>query len=168
MVEPTPNSPSKYSPQISDNSSSQIKPATPDLVLFKDEAMPIELMADLIFEDIGGREIINIARNDMLNGIDLLYTPIKNLTSLYLQYNPQNVLALQKTAENYFKNFPIKLSSKIPEVGTGPNGEIVYIDPDTGDIVVNVINMATDEQVEIQILNAGDILNGTIYVVNEE
>ena len=60
------------------------------------------------------------------------------------------------------------LSTKIPEVGTGPNGEIVYIDQETGDIVVNVINMAAEEQVEIQILNSGDLLNDTIYMVNEE
>lgn len=167
MVDATPNTPS------SNQSSAPlrgIKPATPDLILFDEESMPIETMTDLIFEDIGGREIINIARNDMLNGVEFLYQPIKNITSLYLQYNPQNILALQKIADSYFRNFPIRLANKIPEngKGTGPNGEIVYLDPNTGDIVVNVINMEPEEQVEIQILSAGSILNDTIYEVNEE
>lgn len=165
MVQPVPNTPSNNYVNMSDK---DIRTATPDIILFDEESVPVEVMTDLIFEDIGGREVIDIARHDMLSGIDLLYTPIKNLTSLYLQYNPQNILALQKTSDTYFKNFPIKLSTKVPEVGTGPNGEIVYIDPSTGDIVVNVINMAPDEQVEIQILNTGDILNDTIYTVNEE
>lgn len=165
MVDPVPNIPSSTTQS---NIGKSVKPATPDLILFDDETTPIETMTDLIFEDIGGQEIINIARNDMLNGVEFLYQPIKNITSLYLQYNPQNVLALQKVSESYFRNFPIKLSNKIPTVGTGPNGEIVYIDPDTGDIVVNVINMESDEQVEIQILNAGSLLNDTIYTVNEE
>lgn len=165
MVNATPNVPNN---SYSSTASQDIKPATPDIILFDEEMVPIELMTDLIFENIGGQELINITRNDMLSGIDLLYQPIKNVTSLYLQYNPQNILGLQKTSETYFRNFPIKLSTKIPEVGTGPNGEIVYIDQATGDIVVNVVNMAAEEQVEIQILNSGDILNDTIYMVNEE
>jgi len=53
----------------------------------------------------------------------------------------------------------------VPDVGTGPNGEIVYIESDTGNVIINVINLANDEQVEVQMLNAGDILNDTIYEV---
>lgn len=148
------------------NESPSIKIATPDLVLFDNASVPIEVMSDLIFENIGGQELINISRNDMVNGQDVVYQPIKNLTSLYLQYNPQNVLALQNTSATYFKNFPIKLENKIPNVGTGPNGEIVYLEQDTGNIIINVINLEKDEIVEIQILNSGSILDGTIYEVN--
>lgn len=148
------------------NESPSIKIATPDLVLFDNASVPIEVMSDLIFENIGGQELINISRNDMVNGQDVVYQPIKNLTSLYLQYNPQNVLALQNTSATYFKNFPIKLENKIPNVGTGPNGEIVYLEQNTGNIIINVINLEKDEIVEIQILNSGSILDGTIYEVN--
>jgi hypothetical protein len=72
---------------------------------------------------------------------------------------------LQNTSATYFKNFPIKLENKIPNVGTGPNGEIVYLE-ETGNIIINVINLEKDEVVEIQILNSGSILDGTIYEVN--
>ena len=162
MTASTPESPTKVAASVS----AGVKIATPDLILFDDSSVPIEVMTDLIFENIGGQELISISRNDMVNGQDVIYQPIKNLTSLYLQYNPQNVLALQNTSAAYFKNFPIKFENKIPNIGTGPNGEIVYIDPITGDIVINVINLEKDELIEVQILNSGAILDGTIYEVN--
>ena len=142
-----------------------VKPATPEIFL-PEEQVSIELMTDLIFENIGGQELINISRTDLINGQNVIYQPIKNLTSLYFQYNPQNVLSLQNTSEEYFKKFPIKLSSKIPFCGNGPNCSFVYIDPSTGDLIIEVINMENDEQVEVQLLSGGNTFNDTIYEVN--
>ena len=151
-----------------------VKIATPDLIIQPDESTPIEIMTDLVFEDIGGIELINIARNDLINGQDVIYKPIKNLSSIFFQYNPQNILALQKTSDTYFKNFPIKLGDKVPECGTGytlvdgievGNCKIVYCDPVTGNLIINVVNMGKEEQVEIQILQQGVVLNDTIYGV---
>lgn len=161
MVQATPNTPSS----VSVGTQNATKVATPEIILFNDEVVPVEVMTDLIFENIGGHELINIARNDMLNGQSVIYNPIKNLTSLYLKYNPQNILALQDTSDAYFKNFPIKFENKIPESGSGPNNEIVYLESNSGNIIINVINLEKDEQVEVQILNNGTILNGTIYEV---
>ena len=163
MVDPTPLLPTIVPSTASDG----IKIATPDLIITAEEVVPIEVMSDLLFENIGGEELINIIRNDIVSGQNVIYQPIKNLTSLYLQYNPQNVLSLQNTADTFFRNFPIKLEKKIPEVGTGPNGEIVYIEPETGNLIINVINLEEDEQVEVQMLNRGETLNDTIYEVND-
>lgn len=162
MVDPTPLLPTIVPSKASDG----IKIATPDLIITAEEVVPIEVMSDLLFENIGGEELINIIRNDIVGGQNVIYQPIKNLTSLYLQYNPQNVLSLQNTADTFFRNFPIKFEKKIPEVGTGPNGEIVYIEPETGNLIINVINLEEDEQVEVQMLNRGETLNDTIYEVN--
>lgn len=140
-----------------------IKAARPDIIIATEEATPIELMTDLIFENIGGQELINIARTDIVNGQNVIYQPIKNLSSIFFKYNPQNILALQNTSEEYFKKFPIKLSNKIPDCGTGPDCKIVYLESDTGNLVVNVINLEDDEQVEVQILVNGTVFNGTIY-----
>jgi hypothetical protein len=139
-----------------------VKIATPDLILFNDASVPIELMSDLIFENIGGQELINISRTDMLNGTDVLYQPIKNATSLQYQYNPQNILNLQNGSNTYFKNFSIRFEDKVPNVGNGPLGSPVYVDPDTGNLVIDLINLNDDEQVEVQIISSGVILNGTI------
>jgi len=159
------------------NKPNAIKPATPDLIITPPDTVPIEIMTDLIFEDIGGHEIITMSRSDLINGENVIYSPIKNLSSVFFQYNPQNILALQKTADSYFKNFPINLGDRIPECGTGytldpndptkqiENCKIVYTDPITGDLVINVINMNIEEQVEVQILQQGIVLSDTIYEV---
>jgi hypothetical protein len=138
--------------------SAQVKTASIDTVLFNDEEVIPELMEKLYFENIGGHELINIARNDIINGQNISYQPIKNLSSLQQQYNPNNILGLQDTSDKYFSNFAIKLENKIPNVGNGPNGSNVYLDVLNGSLVVDLINMESDEQVEIEIT-----LSGTIY-----
>jgi hypothetical protein len=120
--------------------------------------MPIELMFDLIFEDIGGQELINIARNDTINGQNIIYQPIKNLTQIQRQYNPNNILSLQDTMDKYFENFTIVFEDKIPEVGNGPDGSFVYIDQSNGDLVIEVVNFEEDEQLEVNIFTSGTIL----------
>lgn len=162
MVSPTPNVPetNKISP-----ATDAVKIARPDIMLVNNESLPIELMTDLIFEDIGGQEIINIIRNDMVNGQNVIYRPIRNLSEVNSQYNSNNIINLENTSDSYFKNFPIKLEAHIPLEGTGPAPEypIVYLDETSGNLVINVINMANDEQVEVQIVTRGSVLNDTIY-----
>ncbi len=155
-----------------------VKIATPDLILSNDETMSIEIMTDLIFEDIGGYELATISRHDLVNGQKVIYAPIKNLTDLYLQYNPNNVLRLQ-SSDSYFKSLSLSIFDRLPNCGTGydlvgddpdltkrtkvPNCKPVYIDPITGDLVINLINMKEGEQVEVEILSAGNIFDDTIY-----
>jgi hypothetical protein len=155
-----------------------IKIATPDLILSNDETMSIEIMTDLIFEDIGGYELATISRHDLVNGQKVIYAPIKNLTDLYLQYNPNNVLRLQ-ASDSYFKSLSLSILDRLPICGTGydlqgtdpdltkrtkiPNCKSIYIDPITGDLIINLINMKEGEQVEVEILTAGNIFDDTIY-----
>jgi hypothetical protein len=148
-----------------------VKIATPDLILLNDEAMSIEIMTDLIFEDIGGYELATISRHDLVNGQKVIYTPIKNLTDLYLQYNPNNVLRLQ-ASDSYLKSLSLSIYDHLPVCGTGydlvdgvkvPNCKSVYIDPISGDLVINLVNVKEGEQAEINILNSGSIFDDTIH-----
>ena len=132
-----------------------VKTATLDIILFDDETTPIDTMADLIFENIGGQELINITRSDIVNGQKISYQPIKNLSSIQQRYNPNNILSLQQTADKYFAGFSIKLEDKIPNEGNGTNGENVYIEENTGDLIIEFININNDEQIEIQITTYG-------------
>jgi hypothetical protein len=135
-----------------------VKTSIPDNILFDDDSVPIELMTDLIFENIGGHELINIARNDTVNGQFTSYQLIKNLSDIEQQYNANNILSLQSTSDKYFNNFSIKLDQKVPISPTGPDQTYVYLDIQTGDIIVESVNLDVDEQVEIQL-----VVNGTIY-----
>ena len=160
VITPTPPTPQQpmtlQTPQTPQTP--PVKTASIDTVLFDDETMPIDIMSDLIFEDIGGQELINIARNDIVNGQTISYQPIKNLSSLQQQYNPNNILSLQQTSDKYFANFSIKLDERIPRTGSGPNGEYVYLEEATGDLIIELVNMPSSEQVDVEIT-----LDGTIY-----
>jgi hypothetical protein len=145
-------------------------------------------MTDLIFENIGGYELATISRHDLVNGQKVSYSPIKNLTDLYLQYNPNNILRLQ-SSDSYFNSLSFSIFDRLPECGTGyditpppppendpgyiekdknkwiktPNCKSVYIDPITGDLVINLINTRKDEQLEVQVLSSGDVFSDTIH-----
>lgn len=157
-VSATPNLPSSSQQTGSDG----VKVATPDLILLDSDSLNIELMTDLIFENIGGQELINISRNDIVNGQSVAYQPIKNLSSINVKYNPNTLVALQNPSNAYFNNFPIKLEDKLPEVGNGPAGTTVYVNSN-GDLVIELVNVDEDEQVEVQILSSGSVLDDTIY-----
>jgi hypothetical protein len=94
-----------------------------------------------------------------VNGKNVIYRPIKNLSALSIQYSPQNLLSLQNPSNAYFNNFPIKFEERVPD---GNEDDIVYVDQQTGDLIINVINMEPDEQIEVQVLTSGEVLDGTI------
>ena len=134
------------------------KTAPIDTILFDDQSISPEIMADLVFEDIGGHELLSISRNDIINGQQVSYSPIKNLGLVQQRYNPNNIMGLQSTSDKYFANFAIKFDNKVPSPGTGPDGAHVYINPETGELIVEAVNLAEDEQIEVEIT-----ISGTIY-----
>jgi len=142
--------------------------------------MSIEIMTDLIFEDIGGQELATISRHDLVNGQKVVYAPIKNLTDLYLQYNPNNILRLQQS-DSFFKSLSIAIMDHLPVCGNGydiienslepdknkwtkvPNCKSIYVDPISGDLIINLVNLKDGVQAEVQLLTSGEIYDATIY-----
>jgi hypothetical protein len=116
-VEPTPDAPEKIQSAIVKPS---IKPATPDLILFNED-LPIELLTDLLFEDIGGIEILTIARSDLINGQNFSYGLIANSAELAKAYSPDNFFKVPGGTSDIFENFPIKFAVHVPDIGTAPS-----------------------------------------------
>jgi hypothetical protein len=156
-VSPTPQTPYNFSLN-NFGGITEIKSATPQYLVISEEATPIEVMTDLVFEQIGGQELISVARNDTVNGQNIFYSPIKNLNFINKQFNPKNIIALQQTSDKYFENFSIKLNNLIPTIGNGPDNFNVYVENITGDLVVDAVGLAEDFQIEIQVS-----VDGTIY-----
>ena len=187
---------------------SSVRIATPDLIQTGEEPFPIELITNLLFEQVGGQEIINIARNDIVNGQRISYRLIGNTITIQSLYNPRNIFQVTGTSEELFKNFAIGFSVHVPESGTGPSpyyvGEensngcsgfpvlgsyddsvdgcfvtfaeaqkyidetylvrnIVYSDPLTGNIVVDVTRMEINERVDVEVQSRGILEDDTIY-----
>lgn len=152
-INATPNIPDSQA-TASDSTSKAIKVATPDILLFDDSAVPVSLMTELIFEDIGAQEIITISRNDIINGQDVSYNLIGNLSKVQKQYNTKNIFSLPDTSEKYFKNFAIRLDTHIPEKGTGPSLYEIGEEgsrSEEGCFGFPIINKKTNELVSCQI-----------------
>jgi len=150
---PVPQIPSYVKLRVSD----QVKSATPEIIISEEQEFNDILATDLLFENISSYKLLQISRTDSISGQKFYYNPIKNLFSIQEQYNPLNIIKLQDTSSEYFKNYPIKFEEKIPKIGNGDNGGNVYMDT-SGNIVVETVNLAPDEQVEVQIF-----IGGTIY-----
>lgn len=136
----------------------KVKTATPEIILFDDDSVPVEVLSDLIFENIGGQELLSLSRHDIISGDYVPNQLIKNLTSLKQESSSKRLLSLQNTSDRYFSNFGIKLENKIPFVGNGPNGSNVYLDS-SQNIIIELINLDIDEQVEVQLSIGGTIYN---------
>ncbi len=166
-VNPTPDTGNFLITTTSSLNANVVKSASPDIVIFNDQEIEYnaEAMVDLLFENIGGQELLQIARYDTVNGQEVLYQPIKNLNIIQEEYNPNNILKLQKTSDRIFGNFPIKIDPTTPDTitvdpNTVPNMGNVYLDAD-GSIVIELINLEGNEQVEVEITR-----NGTIYSID--
>jgi hypothetical protein len=146
--------------------SNPVKSATPDIVIFNDAEIETnaEAMVDLLFENIGGQELLTISRYDTVNGQSVLYQPIKNLNIIQEEYNPNNILRLQKTSDKIFGNYPISLDPTVPDEPSddAPPGtfENIYLDDD-GNVVIELTNLVGNEQVEVEVA-----IDGTIYNID--
>jgi hypothetical protein len=54
-------------------SSSEVKSASPDIIIDESVTIPIELMEKLIFENIGAQELLLLSRHDNLLGQNIAY-----------------------------------------------------------------------------------------------
>jgi hypothetical protein len=135
-----------------------VKAAPIDTVVFIDEPLGEGYFEDALFQNFGGQELLSISRSDTVNGQDVSYQPFKDLGIIRDTYTPNKLLSIQETSDRFFANFLIRLNEKIPNVGNGPNGTNVYLEEgETGSVIIDFINIENNEQVEIQILNAGII-----------
>lgn len=161
-----PAIPKKKSGDIS--AKQKVKVATSNLFVTEQVIDKTDQMADAIIEDIGGQEIINISRNDLLNGQNITYNVIENLESTQRQFNPNELIKLQSTSADFFDTFTLNLDTFTPNYGTGftrdaitgdkiPNGEIVYVDPDNGEVVVNTINLSNNLVLEVEFVSYSEI-----------
>jgi hypothetical protein len=139
-------------------STSPVKIATPQYVDILNKTTFSPMIESLYFEQLNGLVLLSLTNSANLNTENVNYQPIINMAEIQRYLDPKGVLALQNTSDKYFLNFPIKLDTKIPNVGNGPLGTNVYIDTATGNLVIESINLNPGENIEIQTLQ-----NGTIY-----
>ena len=121
-----------------------VKIATPDLILpLKESTVPIDAMETLIFQDIGGEEILNMSRMDLVGGEQIENQNIQDLQKLYQDYNPTTILTVPDAADPYFNAFQINLDNfNVDEYQINNSGYVV-----SGENVFNIIDAYSYEEV---------------------
>ena len=128
--------------------STAIKQAPIDTIVFNEDTVSIQQLTELLYEEIGGMELINISREDIVNGQDVIYSPRKNFPGLWAQFNPNNVIAVGSSFETYFARFAIDLVLR--------GMHIPYFD-ENGDLVIEIDEVLSDEDIHYQIASSGTI-----------
>ena len=147
-----------------------VKSASPDIIISDSGDTAIDLILKLTLEKIGAQELISLVRHDTVNGQNIVYQPVKNISDIAIAYNPQNMVAIPDTADVFFKNFSIKLEAHTPQY----NPDTLYVDMITRDnnvffdavnrrIMIELTNLKRDYEVEVQMVSTGQIFNDTIY-----
>jgi hypothetical protein len=137
-----------------------VKVATPETYELYPTSPEKIVAAQIFLEMLGGNELIELSRHDLINGLNTKYQPIKDAQIIATQFNAFNIIPLQDTLPNYMDNFPIRLEERIPNFAEGESN--VTIDAN-GIITIELINLRPDETVEVEILYQGEILSDTIY-----
>lgn len=127
------------------------KAATPDLIQLNEEAFPVDAITDLLFEDLGGTELLNFARHDLVNGIDIRYHQISNLDKIETIYGAAKLISLQETSEQIFSKYPLKRHQYVPNSTDDPSGfnSPLYLDAD-GNLIIELSGITNSNQIEIE------------------
>lgn len=140
-----------------------VKYANPGDVVEDINELPVDLILKLTLEKIGGMELLSLVRHDTVNGQNIVYRPIKNISQLAIEYNSQNLVKMPNSSDSYFKNFSIKLESHLPQTTNELPPLVAYIDPVTENIIIDLVNLKVDYEVEVQMVSSGKVFDDTIY-----
>jgi hypothetical protein len=124
-----------------------VKQPAPSLVTYNAETLPQELIVDLLFEDVGGTELINVSRHDTINGQNVVYSLVSNLSILNRSFNPNNILAGQMSYSQ-FSEYSLDIASKLVGISLDAGGNLV----------IEFSSIGNDEYAEIELSS-----DGTIY-----
>jgi hypothetical protein len=124
-----------------------VKQPSPSLVTYNADTLPQELIVDLLFEDVGGTELINISRHDTINGQNVVYSLVSNLSILNRSFNPNNILAGQ-ISYSQFSQYSLDIASKLVGISLDSSGNLV----------IEFSSIGNDEYAEIELSS-----DGTIY-----
>ena len=121
-----------------------------EVVVFLQDQVSADALEKLYFEDVGGTEILAVARHDTVGGEPVATTPIANLENIQLQFNPLNILTSTK-AQQLFNQFAINIDTHLYD-----SSGAVSLSDDEQWLVIQLDDLKADEYVQIQVSGEGD------------
>ena len=120
----------------------------------------IEELEKLYFQNVGGTEILTVARHDNVNGQEVPLSYLDNLKQLNTEFNPLNILTTENIY-NHFNRFAIDMTQRIDSVN-----QAVTVDEEGTNIVITLDEIQADEYVQIQVANVAndtEFGNGVVW-----
>lgn len=166
MVSSTPNQPESVNPYFSQKDSS-VKTGDPQFFVLSDSSRTVEDLESAIWQNIGGHEIISLARRDIVDGKSLNYNLINNLRDLQEEYNPKTVFPIEDILVKYFERFGLRFEDFLPsseDLNAISEGlELPIQLEEDGNLVIYVKNVKDNQEVEVQVIGSSELLRDTIY-----
>ena len=122
-----------------------VKTATSNVVQSIPESVPTAMIEQLLFKEIGGVELINISRHDIIDGVPVNYSLIADLTDINYLFNSNNIISGFEDRYTYFNQKQIDIGDYITNV---------YFNED-GDIVIEFEDIEQDQNIEVMMLADG-------------
>jgi hypothetical protein len=165
LVNPVANQPSPdYLPT---SKLSRFKIADPQYILSVDPSSTVEEMQNVLWQGIGGHEILSVVRRDLVDGSNTDFGLISDLQKLFAEYSPKTILSLENSSSLYFNSFAIKFEKYLPPERLLQRLSENLINPieidDSGNIFIYVKDLKPSFQVEVQAITAQESFRDTIY-----
>ena len=141
---PPPPPPRPPPPPPGQKQTSQVKISAVNVINRNYEATSVEQMERLYFQNVGGTEILSVARHDTVGGEEVVFNNVDNLSELRSQFNPLNIL-MTTNINSLFSEYGVDIGTKI-----GALDETFSMNADGG-IDIEVFNVNRDEYVQVQI-----------------
>ena len=119
-----------------------IKQAQPDIVIDPEIDTTGDYIVERFFEELGGQELINLSRHDLIDGINVVYNPIANLSRLRQRFNPNNIIESDFLSQNESRNATIEIISR---------GMYEPVFDNQGRLVVEIDIIRPEENIEVQV-----------------
>jgi hypothetical protein len=132
-------------PKPGQKQTSQVKVSNVNVVAMNYNQQPVELLEKMFFQEVGGTEILSVARHDTVGGEPVIYSEVDNLKDLQIQFNPLNILTTTNI-NNLFKGYGIDITQKLNR-----DLDTVRVDVVSGNMEIEVVNVNRDEYVQIQV-----------------
>lgn len=135
---------------------SSVKVPEVNIINFQKDAVPTKQIEKMYFQDVGGTEILSVARHNTVGGEEVVYSHVDNLADIRSQFNPLNVL-MSTNMEELFNKYAIDIHQKMPEtLETSIATVESETEPGVWNIEILVENVNTDEYIQIQIAKTVD------------
>ena len=139
-----PAAPPPPPPAPGQSQTSQVKISSVNVVNRNYDATSVEQMERLYFQNVGGTEILSVARHDTVGGEEVVFNNVDNLSELRSQFNPLNIL-MTTNINSLFSEYGVDIGTKI-----GALDETFSMNADGG-IDIQVFNINRDEYLQVQV-----------------